>query len=484
MSAPRNILWICTDQQPFANRPAVARNLPLQARMAEQGVRFENAYTVLPICSPARASMLTGTYPHMHGLTENDGRFGGRAELDDSDWMVHQPMIQAGYRAAWFGKWHLSQTETAQDFGFEGFSLPDYGYPYKTDAYRDYLSRFDLPAPRLMVELPGENGTKRGDKIALMECSDWPEFESGCGVLEGSAETHEAFFVSRLAQDWLRQAGDDPFFLRVDTWGPHPPYFVGGAFRDMFRDEGDLRPANFQSDLAGRPDHHRDYRDRWAELSYDDADWRLLAQRSLEQAALVETALLELLETLDTLGLRDNTLVIVTADHGDAVASNGAVANKGGLMVEETLSVPLYLRGPGVKAGTVRQELVSNLDIAPTVLRAAGVPVPDILQGSDLGPLCTNDASPGWRDGLMLQHNGLHQQLLQRAWRQGDWKLVLQEDGFTELYDLRRDPIELHNLAGDADCQFRLAEMKTALLAEMARLGDCGERQDRLAGMA
>ena len=81
MSRPRNILWLNTDQQMIANRPGAARELPLQKRLVAQGMNFRRAYTVLPICSPARASMLTGLYPHNHGLTENDGRFGGRTGL-------------------------------------------------------------------------------------------------------------------------------------------------------------------------------------------------------------------------------------------------------------------------------------------------------------------------------------------------------------------------------------------------------------------
>ena len=122
--------------------------LPLQARLACTGTRFTNAFTVLPICSPARASMLTGLYPHAHGLTENDGRFGGRAGLDPSDWLVHQEFTTAGYRAAWFGKWHLDNHSDAGRLGFQGWSLPGYGYPYATNAYEEYLERQGLPARR------------------------------------------------------------------------------------------------------------------------------------------------------------------------------------------------------------------------------------------------------------------------------------------------------------------------------------------------
>ena len=102
--------------------------------------------------------MLTGLYPHCHGVTENDGRFGGRPGLDQTDWLVSRAFRESGYRTAWFGKWHLSGETGADSFGFEGFSIAGYGYPYGTPDYREYLDRYSLPAPVATVELRGESG--------------------------------------------------------------------------------------------------------------------------------------------------------------------------------------------------------------------------------------------------------------------------------------------------------------------------------------
>ena len=475
---PPNILWINTDQQPLANRPPLAAALPLQARLARDGKRFTRAFTVLPICSPSRASMLTGLYPGSHGLTENDGRFGGRVELDASDRLLHRPFAEAGYRCAWVGKWHLSQQRTAADFGFEGFSLPGYGYPYVSDAYQGYLDDTGLDAPVVTIELPGESGIASGTRLNLTELSDWPDFEAGTGIFEGGAEQHEAYFVAHLACRWLESAGDAPFFLRVDPWGPHPPYLVASPFRDSMAGVGDACSPNIAHDLTGRPQHHRDYRDSWTCLSLDKAGWRLMAQRSLEQAALVEAAMPRVLDTLDRLGLAENTLVLMTADHGDAVASNGGVANKGGLLVEETVRIPFLIQGPGVRAGECGQ-VVTNLDIAPTLLGMAGLAEPQSLQGESLVPLLSGANYP-FREGAMLQHYGLHTPVLQRAWREERWKLVLQENGFRELYDLSADPCETRNLAALPVHRQRLDSMTDALFAEMERVGDDGRGQRRL----
>lgn len=412
--------------------------------------------------------MLTGLYPHAHGLTENDGRFGGRAGLDDSDWMIHHALRQAGYRCGWFGKWHVDNKRSALDYGFEGFSLPGYGYPYASEAYREYLLRENLGDPVACVDIAGESGTGPGSEIKLTQRQSWFDYESGVARLAGEAAAHEAFFVADLARRWLADIGDTPFFVRVDTWGPHPPYLLGAPFTDMFTDSLIELPDNFYSDLGHRPQHHRDYRDYWnLTLNLDEAQWRQMYRCALAHAVMVETALAALLDSVD---LRD-TLVIFNSDHGDAVGSNGAVANKGGLMAEATLQIPLLIAGPGVLAGSVRDQLVSNLDLAPTLAEYCGLAREREFHGHSLLPLL-EDSAANWRAGLVAQHYGLHQPLAQRAWFEGDWKLILQADGFEELYHLSEDPGETINLAPRADCRGRATAMRRALYAELDAVGD------------
>lgn len=482
MPRPPNVVWMVADQQPLANRPAVARSFAIQARLAERGMRFTRAYTVLPICTPARASMLTGLYPHNHGITENDGRFGGRPGLAADDWLLHRPLAEVGYRCAWFGKWHLDNHNSASAYGFEGFSLAGYGYPYGTPEYRAYLDRAGLAPPVATVEIPGESGIAAGTRVDLAETADWFDYEAGTALLDGPAEAHEAFFVAALARDWIAVAGKGPFFLRVDPWGPHPPYVTAPPFSDLFADQAMDLPRNFSHDLATRPAHHRAYRDYWTRtLGLDLEGWKLMARRSLQQAALVEAALASVLDALEVAGVMEDTLVIYSADHGDAVASNGGVANKGGLMVEETLRVPLAIAGPGVAPGTACDRLVTNIDLAPTILTACGAEAGSAVDGIDLGPLLRDPAAPG-RAGLTTQHYGLHVPVMQRAYHAGDWKLVMQEDGFAELYDLARDPCELVNLVRDQGHAARLTKMRAGLRTEMRRTGDTGLRRERILG--
>ncbi|WP_282610715.1 sulfatase-like hydrolase/transferase [Pelagibius sp. Alg239-R121] len=476
MANQPNIVWIVADHLAYGNRPTLATAFKLQSRLAREGMCFSRAHTVLPVCSPARASMLTGVYPHAHGLTENDGRFGGRASINEAEWLLHQPLRQRGYRCAWFGKWHLDNNRSAHDYGFEGFSLPGYGYPYGTAEYRDYLRQICCSPPVAEVELPGESGLQKGTRINLTEAYKWFDYESGTALLDGPAKSHETFFLSHLATDWLNTVGDEPFFMRVDPWGPHPPYLVSRPFFGSVEAMGiDLGP-NFDFELHQRPPHHRAYRDYWRKtLNFDASEWNLMAVRSLEHVAQVEAGLSNLLDALDHMGFAENTFVIFCADHGDAVASNGGIANKGGLMVEETMRIPLLLRGPGIPAGTTVGHLVSNMDIVPTVLEVSEILTHPEMHGQSLVPLFDNP-NGAWRTGLMAQHYGLHEPVLQRAYYEKDWKLVVQEDGFLELYNLDNDPHEMHNLAFLNEFAHELECMKTGLRTTMIKTGDDGTR--------
>ncbi len=468
MTGKPNILWIVSDHQIHATRPPGFDRFPLQNKLAQLGVEFTRAYTVLPVCSPARASMLTGLYPHAHGLTENDGRFGGRECLDVSDWMIHRPLHEAGYRCGWFGKWHVDNYRSALDYGFEGFSQPGYGYPYASEEYRQYLDRNSLDDPVARIEIGGESGSTPGTEIRLGDQQNWFDFESGVATLTNSVTTHEGFFLADMASRWLTDVGDDPFFLRVDTWGPHPPYLLGAPFTGKLASENIQLPQNFSYNLDGRPQHHRDYRDYWRDtLHLDQAQWRQMYQAALEHAILIETALCSLLEQVDL----QNTLVIFNSDHGDAVGSNGAVANKGGLMAEATMQIPLLMAGPGIPSGVVRDQVVSSLDLAPTLIDFCDIETGQDTHGQSLLPLL-HESEANWRAGLMAQHYGLHERIVQRAWFEQDWKLVLQPDGFKELYQIQDDPGEINNLATRSRFKHKLVAMNRGLDAAMEVVGD------------
>ncbi|MEM7210085.1 MAG: sulfatase-like hydrolase/transferase [Pseudomonadota bacterium] len=467
-----NILWLVADHQPYGNRPSSALDMPLQKKLAESGVRFSNARTVLPICSPARASMLTGVYPHQHGLTENDGRFGGREGLSVHDWIINKPFLEAGYRCAWFGKWHVDNLLCAADYGFEGFSLPGYGYPYSTTEYKRYLERHKLPAPSVTVESECESGIAPGTRIELLNENDWFCYESGTATFNSPVETHEAFFVADQAVEWIQSLSDEPFFLRVDTWGPHPPYTVGEPFVEWALGNPSNLSENYTHSLDYRPGHHREYRQYWqSKLAFSDTEWNEMSTRSMQHAALVEAALLGVVEAVERLGIADRTMVIFTADHGDAVGSNGGVANKGGLMVEETMRIPMLICGPRITNGAINANLVTSMDLPATILDACQLNAKEEFHGKSLMP-SLSDTNHVVRDGLMTQHYGLHKHVIQRAYYFDTWKYVIQDDGFEELYNLADDPCEMKNLSAAQTSVEDLRRARTGLRNTMQETGD------------
>jgi len=479
MSRP-NVLWLVADHQAFANRGVSPALFPLQKRLSGLGTVFSRAYTVLPICTPSRASMLTGLYPHTHGLTENDGRFGGRAEVGRDDRMIQHDFAAAGYRCGWFGKWHLSQQQSALDFGFEGFSLPGYGYPYNTPEYRAYLSGIHTGPLWAEVELSGESRRAPGSRVDLLQETDWFDYEAGTALLHGPEEVHEAHFLSAAATGWLQILPEDqPFFLRVDAWGPHPPYTIPAGFVSPLA--GTVPPDNLDHDLKTRPAHHAAYRDQWRQdLPGQAFDWPLLAQRALEHCIVVERALVRLVDHLEQAGQLENTVIVFCADHGDAVASNGGVMNKGSLMTEETMRIPMMFAGPGIPSGVVSDSLFCNVDIAPTLHDLCDVTPDRKLQGVSAARTLRDPSTTPARRQLMTQHYGLHVPILQRAFNRDAWKYVIQPDGYEELYDLAADPCELNNLAHSVDHDTCLKAMRTGLLTEMRALEDNDPRLDRV----
>jgi arylsulfatase A-like enzyme len=179
------------------------------------------------------------------------------------------------------------------------------------------------------------------------------------------------------------------------------------------------------------------------------------------------------LNALDRLRLTDNTLVVYTADHGDAICSQGGVFDKDSLMVEETQRVPLALRWPGVlPEGSATDALVTNMDVVPTVLEAAGAELPDPCDGVSLLPVARDPQSVRGREDLMCQHHGHGTHTFQRLLRWGPYKYVAHLDDLDELYDLSSDPCELRNRIEDPALADVLDQARARLARWMDRCDD------------
>jgi uncharacterized sulfatase len=430
-----NIVFICTDDQAqwalgaYGNRDVKTPNLD---RLAFGGAIFRNAFTVTPVCSPSRAALMTSRYP---------------SELRIADWIdpnkepdlglapsaiVWPELLKGyGYDTMLAGKWHLGTRDhfhpTRQ--GFDTFF-----------GFRDGGNRPIDPK----LEVDGQVRQLQGSLPDLL--------------------------VDR-GLTFVAEHRDQPFLLSIHFRAPHTPYApVPAQDSEPYRT---LDPAI--PDFPGLPAQRVKsiYREYYASVTSVD--------RNVGR----------LLTGLDRLGIRANTVVIFTSDHGYMIGQHGLwhkgnaawlVEGKSGNrpnMFDLACRVPLLIEWPGVIApGTTIDHVVSNLDILPTIVDMAGLGVPANLQirGRSLVPLLTNRSNP-WDDTLFGQYDMHHYQTARmRMIRTPEWKLIrhLEPGGEDELYDLTRDPGELRNLAGSADEDHKKhrQQLETRLATWMKQIGD------------
>ena len=233
-----NIVFIIADHQAFYGHDRAGEyeyKWENFERFASEGARFNRAYSVCPLCSPARSSMMTGVYPSSHGIIMNTeaAMFGNQADLDSGQQLYSHYLSQAGYRNGYVGKWHCGRERLPVDYGIEGWSLPDYGKIYMSDAYKSYAEERGLGDARALIEYNINYPDWRGQEIVLHDPSPW-KFMNGSGVLAGPPEAHEEQFVAHLACEKLREfaKSDQPFSLVVSLWGPHQPYYPSAEYAD------------------------------------------------------------------------------------------------------------------------------------------------------------------------------------------------------------------------------------------------------------
>ena len=442
-------------------------------RFAAQGVRFERAYSVCPLCSPARSSMMTGEYPSSHGIIMNTEAlmYGNQADLRPGQRLYSHYLSQAGYRNGYVGKWHCGSERLPFDSGIEGWALPDYGKIYMSDEYKRYAEERGYGDARAQIEYNINYPEWRGQEITLHDPSPW-KFMNGSGILAGPPGAHEEQFVAHLACEKLREfaKSEQPFSLVVSLWGPHQPYYPSAEYADRVDPAGIPEYPSFRDDLSGRPLRHLFHREishRSAQAFSDWSTWQEILARCYAQGHQTDAAVGEVLDTLDELDLTDDTIVIWLADHGDAVASHGGLWDKSSTFIEEVARVPMAIRWPAAIApGQTTSAFVSNMDATATMLDAAGNATPDSMHSRSVLPLC-QDSGADWDDELVCEHVGHGHHFPQRMLLHDRYKYVFSLHDMNELYDLEADPYEMNNLIHDPGHAAVVSEMRARLTRHM-----------------
>lgn len=443
-----NIIFIFPDQLRsdalgcYGNPYAITPNIDA---LAATGTRFANCYSTNPVCLPARTSIITGKYCSQHHVHDN----GGLPAADEPCWPAL--LRDSGYYTALVGKLHLWE-----QFRTPCFSAIDHGFQYRqmlegkaslangveeSGWYFDYLRDRNLPMPYAFSADP------ECRRLGLARISEYEEADYIDGVI-GARAVRQILEGRKLS---LKK--NKPFCMQVGICSPHEAYDPPRKFFDMYDgvkipdpifnpDHNSTKSPRFQKFLKGCA--------RAVEFSADgyDADAleriRFMRRCYMATVSCVDEQVGRIVQALKDAGIYENTVIILTSDHGDFIGERGGI-QKGPFLYEDNLHVPLIIHAPflGTKPGVV-QGLVQNSDVFATVLDFAGIPVPAKSLSRSLVPLM--------RDPTATVHDAVFAEVFDRKMiRQGNYKLIVEKDpAGTEFYDLAKDPGETTNLACDS----------------------------------
>ena len=451
MGDRKNIVLIFTDQHRCdavgAYGAPVCRT-PNIDRIAERGVTFDRAYTTCSVCSPARGTIMTGQYPHTHKVTTNIYGPGCKmSEFQLAPNILSEQLRQAGYNLGYAGKWHLGSKTLPKHFGFEGQNFPGHGGGgFRYPEYNEYLKSNGLSYE---IEERTINTGHRG------------------GVIKGPIEATVPYYLAQTSMELLDRftkdckQGGKPFFLWCNFWGPHPPYYSTREYVDMYKDVPIPEHGNFRDDKKNKPAVHR------MVMRPDCADqpwefWQERIRLSNAFTTMIDDQIGRMLDHVAELGLDDDTLIIFTADHGDSLGMHGGLMDKCYYMYEETYRIPMIIAAPGMRRAEREKRFASLADIMPTILNAADVTPPDVVEGTSLFPLLHPDSGDvSWRDHLVAESHGMTVLVSQRMIRFENYKYVYNATDIDEFYDLDKDPWEMDNLVHDPE----IKEIKHSMMA-------------------
>ena len=465
-----NVVLIISDEQRADTMPGVRAadvSTPHLEWLAAQGTLFRNAYCVTPICSPARAALLSGLYPHTTGMVANhqESPISNELHLSPDVRLLADYLQPLGYACAYTGKWHLGTGGDRR--GFRDF-VTRVGYYDVDGPEQNDILRF---AARVGVTLGGKKAGHDADPARF--CA---RTRVGSSLLP--LAFHPSLLNARAAARFIhRMAADErPFCLVYSCHEPHPEFVSPRPFDRMY-EPADMPLPETRHDNVG-PRLLRNRADRQLKPAPDgpsgDDDLRAMWAGYYGAVSYVDHLVGIILAALVESGQFDDTLFIFTSDHGERLGSHGLLF-KGAVLYEELVNIPLLIRPPGgLAAGHRTDRLVTHVDLVPTILRWCGAPIPGELQGADIGALATGGNEPV-HDGIALEYHSCNwgqRPTPLRGWRTESWKYVETIGGDDELYDLRADPLERHNLSGRPAAADVRGQMQAALAAWLKRTGD------------
>jgi N-acetylglucosamine-6-sulfatase len=420
---PPSIVFVLTDDLDMQSMPYMPKALSLIAR---QGVTFTNSFVATSICAPSRATILTGQFAHNHGILANvaprggyDKFYGGGESSTIATWLK-----AAGYRTILLGK-YLN--------GYPSGS-PTYVPPGWDDWHADFNN---------------DDGAETG-----LEYYDY--FITDNGVVTQFGQDPADYLTDVLAQravTALKQVpANQPFFMYLAARAPHVPAIRAPRHDGLFASLGAPRTPNYdEGDMTGKPDWLREFPPFTPQVEFQIDQ---LYRDRLGCLQSVDEMIAQIVQELDAEGRLANTYVVLASDNGFLIGPHRFPHGKEA-PYEESIRVPLLVRGPGVPAGQTRDALVQNVDYAPTIAEWARANAPE-LDGRSLAGLLRTGSVADWRSDLLLEHWQVRLKAAETAipdfvgLRTNDYTYVEYATGEAELYDIHKDSFELSNQYGGA----------------------------------
>lgn len=408
-------------------------------RLKEEGISFSNAFTPLPTCCPARQAMMTGQRPERLGCLWNYDLGSKIPSIDPSVMTYSKLLKEANYRTAYIGKWHGSKNFTPTDFGYDTY-VPDSGYVA-------YLKSLNLSMPK----------------------TDWIKGFGGgkCEIPLECSRTHwQAEQAISVLREWAK--GEGNWHLRLDFNEPHLPCYPSEPYASMYSPDEMIEWEGFRERFENKPYMQRQQLKNWGAENMTWQDWAKTVALYFGWITQTDDAIGRLLKALKELGLEKDTVVVFTADHGDMCGSHG-MPDKHYVLYDDIVRVPLIVKGYG---SGERSEYVMNFDLCPTIMNWGGITDLPPMDARSLAP-CLENTEHEERHCAVSTFNGQQFGLYSiRMYRDDSYKYIFNTADVDELYDLKKDPGELVNLAVKQEYETVVRIYRKKLFEELTRFDD------------
>jgi arylsulfatase A-like enzyme len=432
-----NIVFILTDDQRYDEIAAIGNfpwlKTPNLDRLVNNGVTFENAFVTTSLCGPSRASFLTGTYASRHGVIVNE-----HVDYDKSLPTFPVLLQEAGYNTGFMGKWHQAMHNNPRP----GF---------------DYWACF------------WGQGKYFGDTFLLHDGATRV-------VPKGKYLTDE---LNDMAVEFIHQErGDQPFLLYLSHKALHQPFTPAPRHRKLYSNIDIPSQDDLDDDLAAKPSYISEAALKRRRITGGKAPLHSRIPDKMRTITAVDDGVGMIIQALEDNGQLDNTIIIFAGDNGYFMSEHGGLHDKR-KAYDPSIRIPLIMWNPSIKNALKVDQLVLNIDLAPSLLDIVGAPIPEHMHGESWVPLLQADGKG--REGFLYEYykesdyrprGGFPGTPTLHAYRTEDWKLVRYPDGDykSELYHVSADPKELYNHAQNPEYAEKLVELNAKLDAHLVSI--------------